>query len=326
MPVDVESELARLGAAWTASVDHVDVAEVLERAITESRDVTTISLEPSRPQSVTRRHSRRVTRVVLALAVAAAVVTTLIVISRDHTTAPADTTTSSGWVAFAAGDDAGEESTDTDIYLVRKGSPAHRIAGSDADAIVQKCAAFSPDGTRLAYGQATGAEEGRYRDAGLVIVDLTADGDVSATTTIALDDMDRPPCAIWSPDGRWIAFGAGTFTKGMHPPFADEVWMVDTQTDEIRRLPDDVGPPSGLMVSDFEWAPDATELYIAQRSGGIWVYSVATNQTRELLGSSWRGVHCSRAGRHAHRRPGPRGRARSRSTLGGVDRSQTHGR
>ena len=55
------------------------------------------------------------------------------------------------------------------------------------------------------------------QDAGLVIADLTADGVVSATTTIALDadqlatadGMYRPPCAIWSADGRWLAFGAG---------------------------------------------------------------------------------------------------------------------
>ncbi len=34
MPVDVESELARLGTAWSDSVAHVDVAEVLERTMT----------------------------------------------------------------------------------------------------------------------------------------------------------------------------------------------------------------------------------------------------------------------------------------------------
>ena len=33
MPVDVESELARLGTAWSKSVAHVDVAEVLERTM-----------------------------------------------------------------------------------------------------------------------------------------------------------------------------------------------------------------------------------------------------------------------------------------------------
>ena len=33
MPVDVESELARLGTAWSDSLTHVDVAEVLGRTM-----------------------------------------------------------------------------------------------------------------------------------------------------------------------------------------------------------------------------------------------------------------------------------------------------
>ena len=67
------------------------------------------------------------------------------------TSAALSTTISNGWVAFAAGDE-------SDIYLVREGSPAHRIAGSDTDRIEQVCPAFSPDGTRLMYAQATGDE------------------------------------------------------------------------------------------------------------------------------------------------------------------------
>ena len=59
--------------------------------MTGTRDIATIDLEPTRPKSGPRRRSRRVTHVVLAIAVAAAVVTTMVVISRDHTTAPADT-------------------------------------------------------------------------------------------------------------------------------------------------------------------------------------------------------------------------------------------
>ena len=60
-------------------------------SVTGTRDVATIDLEPTRTRSGPRRRSRRVTHGVLAIAVAAAVVTTMVVISRDHTTAPADT-------------------------------------------------------------------------------------------------------------------------------------------------------------------------------------------------------------------------------------------
>ena len=42
MPVDMESELARLGTAWSASVAHVDVAEVLERTMTTRSEPLTI--------------------------------------------------------------------------------------------------------------------------------------------------------------------------------------------------------------------------------------------------------------------------------------------
>ena len=60
-------------------------------SIADDPESTLIDLEPTRTRSGPRRRSRRVTHVVLAIAVAAAVVTTMVVISRDHTTAPADT-------------------------------------------------------------------------------------------------------------------------------------------------------------------------------------------------------------------------------------------
>ena len=65
--------------------------------------------------------------------------------------------------------------------------------------------------------------------------------------------------------------------SGPDPPFVDEVWVLDTETDDIRRL-------SGLTVTDIEWAPDSTELYIAS-DGRIEVYSIATDQTRHLRGT-----------------------------------------
>ena len=215
------------------------------------------------------------------------------------TTAEAASTIPDGLVALAAGYE------DGDIYLVRAGSAAQRIAGSDDDAVDQICPTFSPDSTRLAYGQATGTEQNGYQDAGLVVAEVTADGVVSATTTIALDGMSpagssagrlqtRPPCAIWSADGRWLAFGAGIGLITNDGPVtveprpddvprqvlgADQIWVVDTETNDIRRLP-------GVSMTDIEWAPDTNELYIVD-DFAITVYSVATGQTRQLADDSW---------------------------------------
>jgi Tol biopolymer transport system component len=180
----------------------------------------------------------------------------------------ASTTISNGWVAFAAGE------PEAGIYLVREGRPANRVTGIEGDdGIEQGCPAFSPDGTRLAYGQAMGNEDVGYQDATLVIADLTAAGEVTTTATIAVDDITLPPCPTWSADGRWVAFGAGARNPAAEPAYVVEVWVVDAETSNVRKL-------SGLKVSDMEWAPDATELYIA--SDGIVVYSVATDQLRPL--------------------------------------------
>ena len=66
MPVDVESELARLGSAWSESVDHVDVGEVLERTmatpsepIDEMVDPFATSSDRMRAEPRFRRSGRR---------------------------------------------------------------------------------------------------------------------------------------------------------------------------------------------------------------------------------------------------------------------------
>ena len=267
--------------------------------VPEPRLARSLTLIRLTPQQHPRRRWMLAAAAVLLVVVAAVVFVQrgshkpAVVTTTTPPTTPPDTTTpdvasttiANGWLAFAE-----EESGlgDVDIYLVREGSPARRIAGSDVDATDQVCPAFSPDGTRLAYGQADVTDDGGVQNAGLVIADLTADGFVSATTTIALDadqratadGMFRPSCPIWSADGRRLASGAGTYQPHIHRASVDEVWVADTETDDIRQLP-------GLStVTDFEWAADGTQLYIAD-GGAINVYSVATDETRELADSSW---------------------------------------
>ena len=116
-----------------------------------------------------------------------------------------------GWVAFTDVD----SGDDRDVYLVREGESPRRVAGSDTDTSAQLCPAFSPDGGRLVFWQATGSpRSGCLEDAELVIFEVGADGSTSGTTTIPVEDLSELPCPIWSPDGRWLAFGAGRSDEG----------------------------------------------------------------------------------------------------------------
>ena len=179
-----------------------------------------------------------------------------------------------GWVAFAAEPPGGE----SDIYLGREGRPALRVIGSDDDRASQACPAFSPDGKRLVAGQATGTDDSGWRDAGLVITDLTVNGKPSRTETIPLDGIAEQPCAIWSADGRWLALLAGTPdpVRGLLPRYG-EVWVIELETNDIRRI-------TGLGATDIEWAPHTDELFIA--SNGVQIYSTATGKTRPVANTS----------------------------------------
>jgi hypothetical protein len=171
------------------------------------------------------------------------------------------------WVAFSSSYFEG------DIYLVRHGSAPHRVLGSDDDDLDQVCPAFSADASRIASGQATGNEESGWQDAAVVITEVTGQGEAGSSEVIPLDGLRQPPCPIWSPDGRWVAFGAQTSTSTL-PAVAREVWLVSVESGEVRSL-------TGLAATDIEWAPDSADLYIAD-SDGILVHSIADDQTRTL--------------------------------------------
>ena len=183
-----------------------------------------------------------------------------------------------GWVALTR-----TEAGDDDIYLVRPGEDARRLTVAGSDTSSEFCPAWSPDGARLLFGRLTGSSATAPGDADLVIVPVSQDGTAGAPTVIALDgfeplagnDPNLPPCGTWASDGRWVAL------RGR----PDEVWVVDTQTSAIRRLPN-------LRPVDLEWRPGTDELAIAgdmgstasseQTSTPVTIYSVATGELRHL--------------------------------------------
>jgi Tol biopolymer transport system component len=232
----------------------------------------------------TRARRRRVATLCATAAVVAAMVAAAAMVgTRGAAPQPAPPTFpipgpgARGWVAFDA--DQGEDRGGA-IYLVRPGEDARRLEVAASSTTDDACPAWSPDGTRLLFGRLLGAPNTSSRDAELVIVPVDGDGAAGSPTEIGLDGFDvlpgfEPhPCGIWSPDGRWVAFAGG-----------GEVWVVDTQAREIRRLPDQ-------SPIDLEWRPGTDELALTGDMGSmrssdrhstpVTLYSVSTGKSRQL--------------------------------------------
>ncbi len=184
-----------------------------------------------------------------------------------------------GRIAFSTnGTDPAKEG---DIYLVTRGQ-VRRIVGSDADSLNERCPALSADGTQLAYGQARGTDQDGHTDAALVIADLDDLGNVIATRGFGLsgsgvDESAAPPCAIWSPDGQWLAFGVAVWKERPDGEVA-------INTSEVRIIPVGGQSMTSLPVSatDLEWSPDSSQLAVA--SGvEISIYPVAMPEPHETL-------------------------------------------
>ena len=175
-----------------------------------------------------------------------------------------------GWIAYAT------YGPPEDIYFVKAGSAPRLVLESDGASRGQVCPAFSPDGTRLASGQGGYGQQGP-KDGALVITDLTAEGDVAASEVIPLDGLRQQPCPIWSPDGRWVAFGVGSGRNVHTWAYGSRPEASGCSTRRRARFAD----CRGLSATDIEWAADSSQLYIAA-ADGILVYSIADDQTRTL--------------------------------------------
>jgi Tol biopolymer transport system component len=185
----------------------------------------------------------------------------------DATETTPMTPATNGWLVVDSGDG---------LSLVRPTVDDQRIDIPGSASVEEPCPAWSPDGTRLMFGRVTSSTPGRlgpattFDDAEVVIVPVDRNGTVGAPKVIPLDGFDAHVCGIWAPDSRWVAFAGG-----------GEVWVVDTLTGEIRRLP-------GLRPVDLEWRPGTDELTIAGDQGITWesapvtVYSVSTEELHPL--------------------------------------------
>lgn len=143
-----------------------------------------------------------------------------------------------------------------DIYLLSPGASPRRVIGSDGDGIAQDCPAFSPDGQRLAYGEAraSGAvTPGRgvwpVSDRAVVVVALSDPSHPLMRLTLPMATGEIA-CPQWSPDGRHVAYRVGA-----------DLWVADTTSGKTT-LFQVLATPWGQ--NGFAWSRDGKRIAVAE--------------------------------------------------------------
>jgi len=126
---------------------------------------------------------------------------------------------------------------------------------------------------------ARSSDDRHHRHLGALARLVTAAAPATSVELSATRRQARCRC-VASPRGQ--SRGIRAEHEAEHPDrlwgVADDVWVVDTETSEIRTL-------TGLAATDIDWAPDGSQLYIAGEDG-IRVYSMADGRSRVLPGTA----------------------------------------
>ena len=172
------------------------------------------------PSTRNRRGGTRLIIVLVAVLGAGVIGTFLIARAlRDQPAVaqPPGVSPKNGWIAVSANprDVGGGEVGD--IYLIPEPNVVRRIIGADDDGVAQACPTFSPDGSRLAFGEGrasgpvtTFRGEWPVEDRAIVVVGLDNEGDPSPIVRVTLPaDPGELVCPEWSPSGAQLAVRAG---------------------------------------------------------------------------------------------------------------------
>ncbi len=144
----------------------------------------------------------------------------------------------------------------SDLWLVRPdGTEPHAVTSMPGG---EYLAAWSPDGTRIAFGNQVDAGSGD-----LYVLDVE-----SGNVTPLVDRAGFDWAPAWSPDGSTIAFESdadGSF----------DIWSVRTDGTDLRRLTDD-GGAENMPV----WSPDGARIaFVSDTTGDGEIWSMARDGT-----------------------------------------------
>ena len=217
--------------------------------------------------------SRELRLVILAALLTLGVVGAIAVVGALLLAPPKPQATPSGWIAFTRREGTEPASPET-VLLVREGEPAQRIVGAEGDGFDYSCPAFSPDGLRLAYGEAP-ASENLSAQAAIVVAAVDTAGHLSAAKRVDLAiegaAVRIAACLRWSPDGEELAYIS---TSG-------ELRILDGASSAPTVLP--IGPGLPAPVA-FDWSPDGSEIAVTTQRA-ILIVPVDGTAPRTLVTS-----------------------------------------
>lgn len=212
-----------------------------------------------------RRRNQRLSAGVVALILTAVLILGLTQIDpgRGRRPATAPTVPTNGWIVYSGG----VYGTGGDIYITREGVDPRRIVGSDGDRTAQYCPEFSPDGSMLAYSEAT-PPFAAGADLAIVVTAIAPSGaPVGQEQRIEIPPLEEPHlCAEWAPDSRRLAYSASG------------VWVASLEGGPARRISDE--------SQGFAWSPDGSAIALSRGDGGVQVVSADDGELLSFAGGS----------------------------------------
>jgi Tol biopolymer transport system component len=179
------------------------------------------------------------------------------------------------------------DSAPQDLFVVgSNGNGLTRLTppGTTSAFVPGDSVSWSPDGTKVALADVTGPFW--HNDARSVYI-AGADGSSFRPIGPRGDIWD----AVWSPDGRWIAFAMAPAKGGLH-----ELYLMQPDGSGVRQL---TTPGDGLSALPWTWSPDSRQLLLVrgvEDFGDVNIWSInvdgshlyqVTHQKATYLSPAW---------------------------------------
>ncbi len=183
----------------------------------------------------------------------------------------------------AAPGTAGGETAATLDVLSAEGGPIRQVLRADPGLAITEWSspAWSPDAGSIVYDVSAGSP----LDIRLELVSAEAKGAAPKQLSPAGEDAYA---AVWSPDGRWVAF---TVWRGGTGPA--DLYVMNADGSGARKLAEDVG------ANDHPWSPDSASITFGRTGAGsdldgLWLVNASSGQAARLSeqtvtgGIAWR--------------------------------------